>query len=149
MTLEIDIVDRLHHREIPLTRGMVAIVDLEDYDWLMTMRWHANWQRTNYYAVNSRFQSMSRLITNAPRHLQVDHINKMTLDNRRENLRLVTNTENGLNRTNNTDGISYRGYSFSFPWRLRVRTGPYTRKHIGVYRTREDAEEALRVYTNS
>ena len=134
---------------IPLTQGKFALVDDEDYEWLMTMKWHANWQCQNYYAVNSRHQSMSRMLLDAPRHLQVDHINRKTLDNRRSNLRLVTNAENGLNRINNSNGITFRGEWFIFPWRLRVRTGPYTRKHIGVYATREKAEEALRAYTNS
>ena len=41
---------------------------------------------------------MHRLIMNNPIGLVVDHINNQTLDNRRENLRIVSQSENMANR---------------------------------------------------
>lgn len=130
-------------REIPLTRGMVALVDDEDYDWLILKKWHANWQRTNFYAVSSDHILMHRLIMKPPKFYQIDHINRKTLDNQKINLRVVGNAENCLNKNKPRSGISYRGMEFAKPWRVRVWTGIYTRRHIGVYRTKEEAQEAF------
>ena len=43
---------------------------------------------------------MHRFILNPSRKMQVDHINGNGLDNRRENLRIVTPSENQLNVRN-------------------------------------------------
>jgi hypothetical protein len=40
---------------------------------------------------------LSRLVTNCPRHLVVDHINHNFADNRKENLRCVTTSQNTMN----------------------------------------------------
>lgn len=56
---------------------------------------------------------MHRPVMNARDHEQVDHINHDGLDNRKENLRIVTNSQNGMNRrltSANTSG--YKGVSF-------------------------------------
>ena len=74
-------------RRIPLTRGLYAIVDREDYEWLMKFKWHTNCSRGKFYAVNSRKQKMHRLIMNAPSDKFVDHINGDGRDNRKANLR--------------------------------------------------------------
>lgn len=39
-------------KQIPLTQGQFALVDDEDYDWLMQWKWHAFQGPTNktYYA---------------------------------------------------------------------------------------------------
>lgn len=52
---------------------------------------------------------LHRWLTHAPKGMMVDHINHDTLDNRFENLRIVTNAENQQNRRgakrNSTTGI--------------------------------------------
>jgi hypothetical protein len=84
--------------------------------------------------------------------MHVDHINGNSLDNRRDNLRLVTPQQNAMNRgpqINNTSG--YKGVSWnkrSKKWQVSVRykceqTGKYKNKHIGLY---DDKEEAARAY---
>ncbi|MGD9110332.1 MAG: hypothetical protein PVG93_05280, partial [Phycisphaerales bacterium] len=54
---------RMHYgyefRRIPLTRGQYAIVDPEDYDWLMQYKWYASDGRGgNFYAKNRKMQQM-------------------------------------------------------------------------------------------
>lgn len=51
---------------------------------------------------------MHREIMNAPKGMEVDHANRNTLDNRRENLRLATRHQNAMNMgifANNTSGF--------------------------------------------
>jgi hypothetical protein len=100
---------------IPLTRGLVAIVDETDYQRLSRIKWYAlRCNRTFYAACHSserprKMILMHRLVVYAPSVKKVDHINGNTLDNRRANLRLASNAQNLHNckvaRTNNTSGF--------------------------------------------
>jgi len=92
-------------KEIKLTQGQVALVDDEDFIKLSKYSWYAYRQRNTFYAQtyykgHGRTLLMHRLITNAPDDMQVDHINHDGLDNRRENLRIVTHRGNQQNRIN-------------------------------------------------
>ena len=105
--------------EIPLTRGQVAIVDAEDFEWLSQYKWFVSWREDarNYYAntytdeivsYGRKIESMHRLIMKAKKGEIVDHINGNGLDNRKENLRIVTKRENSINskiQSNNTSGV--------------------------------------------
>jgi hypothetical protein len=89
-------------RYIPLTRGLHAIVDAADYQWLSRYKWHAlcsRKKRTFYAArnVGRRAVLMHRVIMKPPKGMVVDHINGNGLDNRRCNLRICTPAENTRN----------------------------------------------------
>lgn len=94
------------HREILLTRGMIALVDAEDYDRLCASRWSYQPNGKTGYAMRGvkggdgkyRSQLMHRFILDTPTGTLVDHINGNGLDNRRANLRLCTASENCANR---------------------------------------------------
>ena len=100
-------------RRIPLTRGLFAIVDAEDYPWLSQYTWFAEGTDKNCYAVrkeNGKSIKMHRQITNAPDHLVVDHIDHNGLNNRKENLRICTFAENCRNLRSSAKKTSkYKG----------------------------------------
>lgn len=105
-------------KEIYVHPGTHALVDDSDYEILGQFKWYLNTK--GYAQRNLRFNGrnttvkMARQILDAPKDRQVDHINRVKLDNRSTNLRLVTNSENQLNKgipKNNTSGyknLSYR-----------------------------------------
>lgn len=75
---------------IPLTQGQFAIVDADDYEWLSKFRWkaHASSQKNQYYAdrninKNGKYYTeiMHRAIMNFPEGKEVDHINRVSLEN--------------------------------------------------------------------
>lgn len=84
-------------KEIPLTDGLAALVDDEDYERLARYKWSVAWGSWYPYAqarVDGKRVLMHRLLTNAPAGYEVDHVNGHSLDNRRGNLRVVTRQEN-------------------------------------------------------
>jgi hypothetical protein len=93
-------------KEIILTQGKVAIVDDEDYDYLNQFKWHVIKYGNIFYAyrnikkLNGKRSSFSmhRTIMNANKGYIVDHINQDTLDNRKINLRICTQSQNQMNR---------------------------------------------------
>jgi len=132
-------------KEIPLTKGKVAIVDDDDFEYLSKFRWYVD---ARGYAVHKRKEIvyMHRLISKTPKGLETDHINGNKLDNRKENLRHCTKSENMRNRgkqTNNKSG--YKGVS----WHLRAKKWlahiVINRKsiHLGLF---DDPEEASKTY---
>jgi len=85
---------------------------------------------------------MHRVILDAPPAVEVDHINRNGLDNRRANLRLATRAENTRNAKlsrRNTSG--FRGVSFdhfSGRWLAIVKSDGKTYR-LGAFATPEEA----------
>ena len=136
-------------REIPLTQGQVALVDDEDFEELNRFKWCASWDpctRSFYAQRNIRLPSgkqtqqlMHRVILGLKRGdvRQGDHINHVTRDNRRENIRIVTNQENQHNRRD-------KGYSWCKSRRkyLACIKVDGVRKYLGQYDTAAEARAA-------
>ena len=91
---------------ISLTRGFEAVVDDEDYDRLVAIgNWCAANRGNKTYAIHSGKRNgkwttigMHRVVLEADKGIDIDHINGNALDNQKTNLRLCTNSENQMNR---------------------------------------------------
>lgn len=135
-------------QRIALSRGQVALVDDADFAWLNRWKWYCN--EAGYAARNldqvtpHTILLMHRVILDAQPGELVDHINGDTLDNRRENLRLVDGYQNQHNRRA-TQGRPYKGVSWykrKSKWQARIQA--YGRSyHLGYYK---DPLEAALVY---
>jgi len=108
-------------KKIPLTRGKVALVDDEDYDFLNQWKWHAgvNGKSDNFYARRAGHLSenycsccknllpgskpitflMHRELISVGEDEVVDHIDRNSLNNQKHNLRVCSVWENSMNRT--------------------------------------------------
>lgn len=134
---------------IPLTRGQIALIDKEDLDKIKNYGWYAIYKKNNntFYAVteiDSKGIPMHRFILNDPEGVQIDHQDHNTLNNRKNNLRLCSPSQNSMNKklqSNNTTG--YKGVY------LDKRTGRYRAsirinrrlKHLGYFLTALEANE--------
>lgn len=138
-------------KQIPLTKGRFALVDDEDYEVLSAFKWHVN---SNGYALRStrlngvkRDIRMHRLLMGlAPDDDRlVDHIDGDPLNNQRANLRLATWSQNCRNRkmqSNNSSGFKgVRWHSKDLRWVAQIVVAG-RRKHLGNFRTREEAHAA-------
>ena len=114
--------------EIPLTQGMVAIVDEEDFDYLNRWRWCVSREDKRegegnriYYAVRGWREgtkqkriTMHQLLIDVPKGKEIDHWDTDGLNNRRSNLRICDHRQNIWNRRKqaNTSSI-YKGVSWN------------------------------------
>lgn len=118
------------YRLIPLTRGMVSLVETEKYAQLSAHKWSAVYMKAGdaWYALRYEYPLNGKRITIAMHRevmglspddpITVDHAFHNTLDNRqyvgdKENLRMATQSEQNCNHrrpSNNTSG--YKGVSW-------------------------------------
>ena len=146
-------------KEILLSKGYVAIVDDEDFDFLNQWKWQARFNKTSnsYYASryeggrnNRKYIAMHRVVMNAPANMQVDHIHHNTLDNRKKELRLVTKSQNQMNsRINCKNKTGYKGVSWHKSDKKFVAQIKINGKRIwlGGFDLLEDAAEAYRIFS--
>jgi hypothetical protein len=149
-------------REIPLTKGYVAIVDDEDYERLSALKWYAqalNGARTVYaYTRTGRASGhvtigMHRMVMGPPPWLRVDHINFNGLDNRRCNLRVGDVAQNGAHAPKRRGSSRFKGVSWSKRsgrWYACIASGVPRRSNpkmsktlaLGLFDSEEDAARA-------
>jgi hypothetical protein len=137
-------------KRIELTQGKVAIVDDDDFKFLMQWYWYyskGGYAVRNGYVGNKRGTIyMSCEIMKSPSGSDVDHISRNKLDNRKENLRICSRIENMANTSkhkNNTSG--YKGVSWhkaSKKWLANISI-EYKRIHLGLF---DSPIEAARAY---
>ncbi len=139
-------------KEIPLTRGMVALVDDEDYEEMQLYRWHAIRSRHTWYAATSIRNEVTgkyadvrmhhMVIPQLPPGRTIDHVNGNGLDNQKRNLRSATPTQQARNASvpsNNACG--FKGVYFEKRrkvWHARIKVNGRSR-FLGSFSSAEEA----------
>ena len=129
-------------KTIKLSRNQKVLVDNSDYKELGKYTWHCT--SHGYAATNRggrkqhRILYMHRLILNPGKGFYADHINGNQLDNRRENLRIVTPYQSRLNTKSKSKQGLPKGVSLH-----KNRKTPYSvsinRTFIGYFNTAHHA----------
>lgn len=134
--------------KIPLTLGLSTLIERSDYDYVGRFKWCAQWNWKSFIVKrhkDGKVVSLHREIMGNPEGMVIDHINGNTLDNRRCNLRIATQTQNQRNeklRKNNTSGFKGVHYSRLLKkWIASIQDGPTT-AYLGAFSTPELAAEA-------
>jgi hypothetical protein len=142
-----------NYRGVPVDR---TIVDSDVYPSIKKYRWHRHYNVStdSYYAVSSQRSKgikstliLSRVIMNCPENKMIDHINHDTMDNRKNNLRVVGNNQNQQNlkgpKKNNESGfLGVHWHSHRGMWKGQV-TVNRKRCHAGYFDCAIDAAVAV------
>lgn len=140
-----------------------VVVDATDLDLISGYRWsraggNREWGTYPASRVAGTTVYMHRVITDAPKGMDVDHINHDAFDNRRANLRVVTHSQNMLNRRNHNKNsgsglrgvykqVQRRGNWTGTYWSARVQVNGkhYTKQ----FPFTDDGRESARVWVDA
>ena len=140
--------------EVPISRGMVALVDDQDLELVSRYSWTAKLDHLVWYATTHARHSdnrryvllMHRLIL--PGVARIDHRNGNGLDNRRENLRPCTVRQNTRNQRPHTNSSSrFLGVCWhkrDGVWQAAIKPDGKN-IHLGSFRSETDAARAYDV----
>lgn len=120
-------------------------IDFEDVELIYKYKWHVDTHNYLVTYINKKKVYFHRLIMKAELNETTDHINRNPLDNRRQNLRLITYSFNEFNKRLQSNNLSgYRGITkcnTRNKWRSYItKNGKQT--HLGYYDSIEDALKA-------
>jgi len=135
-------------KEIKLSQGKYAIVDDDWYEMLSLVSWY--YHDRGYARTGSKRDGiivnefMHRVIMHTPKGMQTDHINGDKLDNRAENLRICTNSQNQQSTNKGFGSSKHRGvfwYKRYQKWRTEIMlNGKVT--FLGYFKLEADAAKA-------
>lgn len=140
------------YKIISLTRGHIAFVDACDYERINASLWISHPDKNSFYAQRAlprengiqKNEKMHHAIVGVPpKGLMIDHINGNGLDNRKCNLRVVTNRLNCMNRhqlySSRYPGVTWNKRSGKWNAQAQIN-GKHI--HLGTFRTEEEAHQA-------
>jgi hypothetical protein len=128
-----------------------ATIDSEDFEKVSKFRWFL---RLGYCITTSNRKtiSMHKLIINIPKGMFSDHINRIRTDNRKENLRVVTQSQNAknyskpkVNHNGDEPTSKYKGISYDSSTEKWICCIACNGKNITVGRYKNE-KEAARAY---
>jgi hypothetical protein len=133
---------------IPLTQGKFAMVDDEDFEFLMEFSWHARRAPRTWYAATNVGCRKNRTALRMHQLLAcsvtgVDHANRNGLCNMKSNLRIATRSQNHGNQAKTTRKTSsrFKGVSWnkdSNKWMAYIGGG---RRGVMIYLGRFASED--------
>ena len=135
------------HGRYAAKHNMCVIIDSSDADIVTPIGWNPFIGSHCTYAKSSRMGKndfLHRFIMQPPKGYVVDHINGDGLDNRRCNLRICKQAENGANRTGSRKSIKWLGTRWN-PHRGRwfaAITKNRKQIYLGSFKNRKDALKA-------
>lgn len=150
-------------KRLALNHGKMAILDDEDYEVLWPFKWHFNvkGKYSKGYVQRSQHVKVAKhkyktlviylhvVIMKPSKGFVVDHINGDTLDNRKENLRIVPQSVNMRNRKSvpgsTSKFVGVHKHKLTGKWRSQIRIDGKT-KSLGLYETQSQAKEARDAY---
>ena len=118
--------------------------DLEDYDKIKNYTWYEDIINNNYYCLKACIENEHKTIrmSDLLGFKYYDHINRNPLDNRKENFRLATPSENGKNKSKsikNTSGVTGVYYhSLTNKWASKIGVN-YEVIYLGEFIDKNDA----------
>lgn len=116
------------------------IIDAEDYPLISKYKWSDD---ACNYACDTTRRKLARVILNAKPGQQVDHINQDIKDNRKANLRIVTNSQNQMNKQGynklSLKGVEFHQHINKYSAYFRVEGKQY---HSPCFNTKEEASFA-------
>lgn len=127
-----------------------TIINIEDIEKCKQYKWHLNskgyvetWIRTGN---RGHHLCLHNLVME---HKGIDHINCNKLDNRKENLRYATQSENGMNRIVNRNSSSkFKGVSWNTgvkKWKVQI-TKNGKRRYLGCFDNEKEAASVYNIY---
>lgn len=136
--------------EIPLTRGMTAVVDRADLELVSGYAWYAHKARNTWYARTDigtrkiRHRVYLHRLLAGVEGAEVDHENGNGLDNRRSNLRVASRSLNAANTPGRGGASRFKGVAWDASkgrWVASVMVNKH-RLHLGRYDSEDDAARA-------
>jgi len=130
--------------------GDIFKIDADDFELISEYNWYSDGDGYIVSRINNKRTFLSRFIMNPREDQVVDHINHDIFDNRKCNLRLLTLSQNAMNRrihSNNTSGVKGVHYhKTKKKWcayicvnRKQITLGAYDSKEVAVL-ARKEAE---------
>ena len=129
-----------------------VLISLEDVDRVKKYTWHPKKRRTGkgFYINNNQVGKLHQFIMNVDKKSGniIDHINRDTLDNRRENLRFATASDNMKNiniQSNNKSGITGVRTDGKYWWAQISIDGKQTIKSFSIQLYGEDIAKEMAI----
>lgn len=131
-------------KQIYLSRGKVALVDDDLYEYLNQWKWSFDGRYATRAEKGKRVY-MHRVVAQTPPGMETDHRSGDRLDNQRQNLRNATITQNRSNaRKHHDNRTGFKGVSWSKQnkkWQAQIQVNG-KKICIGFFSAPEDAAQA-------